>query len=158
VEDVDITEVLDDAMKLNSASLERHHIAVKLDYANIPRVRLDTQKVLQILVNLIKNAKDAMADFPQLGERQLTLRTRITDHNRLQVQVIDNGVGVPAENLTRIFSHGFTTKKKGHGFGLHSCANAARELSGSLVAHSDGDGKGATLTLELPYVPAEVAV
>jgi C4-dicarboxylate-specific signal transduction histidine kinase len=158
VEDVDVSEVLEDAMKLNSASLERHHIAVKYDYANIPRIRLDTQKVLQILVNLIKNAKDAMADFPQQGERQLILRTRITDSNRLQIQVIDNGIGVPPENLTRIFSHGFTTKRKGHGFGLHSCANAARELNGSLVAHSDGAEKGATLTLELPYVPAEVAV
>ena len=76
----------------------------------------------------------------------------------LAVHVIDNGVGVPTENLTRIFSHGFTTKKHGHGFGLHSCAIAAQELGGSLVAHSAGPGTGATLTLELPYEPAEVKV
>ncbi len=158
VEDVDITTVLDDAMKLNSASLERHNIAVKFDYEDIPSVRLDTQKVLQILVNLIKNAKDAMAEFPQQAERRLTLRTRVKDKDRLEIQVIDNGVGVPKENLTRIFSHGFTTKKQGHGFGLHSCANAARELNGSLVARSDGPGQGTTLILELPYVPAEIAV
>jgi C4-dicarboxylate-specific signal transduction histidine kinase len=158
VEDVELATVIDDAMKLNSASLERHNIAVNLDFANIPRVRLDTQKVLQILVNLVKNAKDAMSEFPDQTDRQLTLRTRINDKTRLEIHVIDNGVGVAEENLTRIFSHGFTTKKLGHGFGLHSCANAARELGGSLVAYSDGPGQGATLVLELPYVPAEIVV
>ncbi len=158
VEDIEITTVIDDAMKLNSASLERHSIAVNLDFAKIPRVRIDTQKVLQILVNLVKNAKDAMSEFPQQTDRQLTVRTRINDKARLEIHVIDNGVGVAEGNLTRIFSHGFTTKKQGHGFGLHSCANAARELGGSLVAHSAGPGQGATLILELPYVPAEIPV
>jgi len=64
--------------------------------------------------------------------------------------VRDNGMGIPPENLTRIFVHGFTTRKEGHGFGLHSGALAAREMGGSLSVHSDGPGKGATFTLELP--------
>jgi C4-dicarboxylate-specific signal transduction histidine kinase len=158
VEAVDIATTLDDAMKLNSASLERHRITVIRDYAKIPKARIDTQKILQILVNLIKNAKDALVESPEQKDRLLTLRTRLNDNGALEIRVIDNGVGVAKENLTRIFSHGFTTKKKGHGFGLHSCANAANELGGSLVARSDGPGKGATLILELPYVPAEVTV
>ena len=62
----------------------------------------------------------------------------------------DNGVGIPPENLTRVFSHGFTTRKGGHGFGLHSGANAAKEMGGQLTAQSEGTGKGATFTLELP--------
>jgi C4-dicarboxylate-specific signal transduction histidine kinase len=157
VEDVDIATTVDDAMKLNSASLERHNITVVRDYGPIGKVRLDTQKVLQILVNLIKNAKDAMSTGPDMPDRRLTLRTMVNDAGALEIQVIDNGLGVAKENLTRIFSHGFTTKQSGHGFGLHSSANAARELGGSLVAHSDGLGTGTTLILELPYVPAEVS-
>jgi signal transduction histidine kinase len=71
-------------------------------------------------------------------------------HDCVKVTVADNGIGIPPENLTRIFSHGFTTRKGGHGFGLHSGANAAKEMGGQLTAHSDGLGTGATFTLELP--------
>ncbi len=70
--------------------------------------------------------------------------------DRVCFEVIDNGVGISAENLTRIFNHGFTTKKDGHGFGLHSGALAAKEMGGALTAHSDGEGKGARFALELP--------
>ena len=66
------------------------------------------------------------------------------------MEVTDNGEGIPKENLTRIFQHGFTTKKTGHGFGLHSGSNAAREMGGSLNVRSDGTGTGATFILELP--------
>ena len=69
---------------------------------------------------------------------------------RVKISVMDNGVGIPCENLTRIFRFGFTTRKNGHGFGLHSGALAAHELGGALRAHSDGLGQGATFTLELP--------
>lgn len=155
-ETVDVATLLDDAMKLNSASLDRHNITVSREYQNIPKIRIDKQKSLQILVNLIKNAKDACTESAHYADRRLTLRTRLTDDDTLQIHVVDNGVGIPRENLTRIFSHGFTTKKTGHGFGLHSCANAAHELGGSLVAHSEGLGQGATFVLELPFEPAEV--
>ena len=63
---------------------------------------------------------------------------------------MDNGIGIPPENLTRIFNHGFTTRKDGHGFGLHSGALAAKEMGGSLTVHSGGTGQGAAFTLELP--------
>jgi signal transduction histidine kinase len=155
-ETVDLATLLDDAMKLNSASLDRHRIIVNKEYDDIPRVRIDKQKSLQILVNLIKNAKDACTECPDLKERKLTIKTRLLGDKSFQICVIDNGVGIPPANLTRIFSHGFTTKRTGHGFGLHSCANAAHELGGSLVAYSDGPGRGATFVLELPYEPAEV--
>ena len=73
----------------------------------------------------------------------------------VHVSVIDNGVGISPENLPRIFQHGFTTRKDGHGFGLHSGALAAKELGGTLTVHSDGVGKGATFTLTLPCAPKE---
>lgn len=155
-ETVSIATLLDDAMKLNSASIDRHRIHVVKEYEDIPKVRLDKQKVLQILVNLIKNAKDACLSSPHLKERRVTLRTKLTSDGTIQIHTIDNGVGIPPEHLTRIFSHGFTTKDNGHGFGLHSCANAASELNGSLMGYSDGPDQGATFVLELPYEPAEV--
>jgi signal transduction histidine kinase len=157
LETVDVCAILDDAMKLNSASLDRLKITVIRQYENLPRVRLDRQKVLQILINLINNAREAFADRPEQTDRRLILRTMVRD-DKLQIHVSDNGLGIAAENLTRVFSHGFTTKPAGHGFGLHSSANAASEMGGSLVATSDGPGKGATFVLELPYEPAEVTV
>jgi signal transduction histidine kinase len=79
------------------------------------------------------------------------LRLGVAEHEgRLRISVSDNGVGIPAENLTRIFNHGFTTKRDGHGFGLHSSANAATELHGRLWAESAGEGRGSTFTIDLP--------
>lgn len=89
------------------------------------------------------------------GQRLLTVRMRPPADGRLRIQVIDNGVGIAPELLTRIFQFGFTTREEGHGFGLHSCALAAQELGGSLTVHREGPGRGATFTLELPYNPVQ---
>jgi signal transduction histidine kinase len=113
---------------------------------------VDRNKLLQIILNLISNAKYAVNDNPA-GERRLVVRLERPADDRFRVQVSDNGMGIAPELLTKIFQHGFTTRKEGHGFGLHSCALAARALGGSLAAQSDGPGKGATFTLELPYRP-----
>ncbi|MGA2034492.1 MAG: ATP-binding protein [Thermoguttaceae bacterium] len=158
VETVDLTSLVDDALKLNASSLGRYDIALVREYADTPHVRVDKQKVLQILVNLVSNARDALTESGR-KDRRLVVRVRIggdAREERIFIDVIDNGVGIAKENLTRIFSHGFTTKKEGHGFGLHSSANAAKELGGSLTAHSDGPECGAVLTLELPFKPVEV--
>jgi signal transduction histidine kinase len=103
---------------------------------------------LQILVNLIRNAKHA-CDESGRKDKQMTMRVA-NGEGRIKISVADNGIGIPPENLTRIFSHGFTTRKDGHGFGLHSGALAAKEMGGALTVRSDGPGKGATFTLELP--------
>jgi signal transduction histidine kinase len=152
-ETVQATDLVEDALRLNSAALGRHHIEVRREYApNLPPLNLDKHKALQVLVNLIHNAKYACSQ-PDLSERRLTLRVA-NGEGRLRISVIDTGVGIPRENLTRIFSMGFTTRRNGHGFGLHSGALAARELGGSLMAESDGPGRGATFTLELPVSKA----
>jgi C4-dicarboxylate-specific signal transduction histidine kinase len=113
---------------------------------------VEKHKVLQILVNLIRNAKYA-CDNSGREDKQITLRITHRD-NRVNISVADNGIGIAAENMTRIFSLGFTTKKNGHGFGLHSGALAAKELGGKLVAFSEGTDRGATFTLELPIQKA----
>jgi PAS domain S-box-containing protein len=154
-----VTEILsvpvlvEDALRMNEAGLARHEVRVVRNYQNVPDIALDKHKVLQILVNLISNAKYAM---PENGtvERILTVGVSMNDDNRIRVSVTDNGIGIAPENLTRIFSHGFTTRHDGHGFGLHSGALAAKEMGGALSVHSDGPGRGATFTLELPAEPA----
>ena len=149
IESVDVATSLDEALRLNDVSAERHRIAVVRDFVDLPKIRVDRQKLLQILVNLINNAKDALMDRDR-QDRQLTLRTRSSANECVRIEIVDNGIGIAAGNLDRIFVYGFTTKKMGHGFGLHSCANSARELGGSLSAASDGPERGATFTLELP--------
>jgi signal transduction histidine kinase len=113
---------------------------------------VDKHKVLQILVNLIRNAKYALDDRGH-SDKQMVLRIGLNGNQTVKISVIDNGIGIPAAHLTRIFEHGFTTRKEGHGFGLHNGALAAKEMGGLLIAHSDGPGKGARFTLELPCRP-----
>jgi signal transduction histidine kinase len=148
-----ITDVVEDALRMNEGALRRHAVSLVRDFEkHSPEVIVDRHKILQILVNLIRNAKYA-CDESGSAEKLVTVRVANTD-GRIQISVIDNGVGIPPENLTRIFSHGFTTRKTGHGFGLHSGALAAKEMGGSLIASSDGRGKGATFTLDLPFQPS----
>jgi C4-dicarboxylate-specific signal transduction histidine kinase len=118
---------------------------------------LDQHKVLQVLINLVANAREAVMVRPA-GKREITVSVGIISSaagDRLRYQVTDNGMGIAPEHLTRIFSHGFTTKKDGHGFGLHSAANAAKEMDGSLSAISNGVGHGAIFSLDLPVNPVE---
>ena len=150
-----LVELVEDAVQINSAGLQRHGSQIVREFEELPAVEIDKQKVLQILVNLISNAKYALSDSDK-EEKILTIRVHKHCENRVRIDIIDNGIGIPEENLTKIFSHGFTTKKHGHGFGLHSGALAAKEIGGSLAVHSDGIGKGSTFTLELPFRPVKV--
>jgi len=145
---VNIPELMEDVLRLTESSLDKHGIKlVKQFDEQLPSVNIDRHKVLQILINLIRNAKNA-CDDAQRPDRQVNLKVSALD-GRMSISVSDNGVGIAAENLTRIFAHGFTTRKDGHGFGLHSSALAAKEMGGKLSVHSDGPGKGATFILEL---------
>lgn len=152
VERVQAEDLVEDALKLNANLLARHAVRVSRDYAPTPALEIDKHKALQILVNLIRNAQEAL-DPCDPTARRLVCRTSLNGDQRVLIRICDNGVGIAPELLTRIFGHGFTTRKHGHGFGLHSGALAARELGGSLHAHSDGLQQGATFTLELPLTP-----
>ena len=149
VETVAVQDLVDDALRMNAGALTRHHVEVVRDFpAEAVECHTERQKVLQILVNVIRNAKYA-CDESSRPDKRLTMQVRVAG-DRVQIVALDNGVGIPAENITRIFSHGFTTREHGHGFGLHSGALAAKELGGSLAAHSDGPGTGARFVLDLP--------
>jgi sensor domain CHASE-containing protein/nitrogen-specific signal transduction histidine kinase len=131
----------------------RPEIAVEIE--ELPRVILDRYKLMEILVNLIKNARESVV-ASQNAQPSVAVRARREDA-MIVLRVTDNGIGIAAENLERVFNHGFTTKPNGHGFGLHASANAAREMHGRLRVESDGLSRGATFTLELPFEPAPTA-
>jgi len=149
-EEMQVETLIEDALRMNAGGFERHRVNLLRDYEPLPLVLVDKHKVLQILVNVMRNAKYAMDEVPE-GKRVLTVRLRRKDEKTAEVRVIDTGIGIPQENITKIFSHGFTTRKDGHGFGLHSAALAAQQMRGHLSAESEGVGKGATFVLELPF-------
>jgi len=146
---VEVAQLIEDAWRINSGALDRHGVEFQRDLEPVPAFLVDKHKVLQILVNLISNAKYAVS-AAERPDKIIVVRVRQTSADRVQIQVTDNGVGIPRENLERVFSHGFTTRAEGHGFGLHSGALAARELGGSLTVQSAGPGNGATFFLDLP--------
>lgn len=148
VETVQVNDLVEDALRMNTSALDRHGVETIREFAPVPPIPVEKHKVLQILVNLIRNAKYACDESGRTDKRMI-MRSANGD-GRVKITIIDNGVGIPPENLTRIFGHGFTTRKDGHGFGLHSAANAAKEMGGQLSVHSDGPGRGASFTLELP--------
>ena len=131
---------------MGESSFAKHGITIRREYQPGVRVTTDRHKLLQILVNLVSNARHALTGRPE----PLLITTIAATSAGVTIAIKDTGVGIPAENLERIFAHGFTTKPEGHGFGLHSSANTARELGGSLVVASAGIGHGATFTLTVP--------
>jgi two-component system, LuxR family, sensor kinase FixL len=150
VEQVDVPQLIDEALRLHAVSFERLAIRIVRDYADVPLIFVDRHKLLQILINLLSNARHALVDSAQ-EDKCLTIHVqRAAGGEQLRIDVTDNGVGIAAENAARLFTQGFTTKKTGHGFGLHISALAAEEMKGKLSCTSPGPGKGATFTLELP--------
>ncbi|MBL9127122.1 MAG: hypothetical protein JNL97_05730 [Verrucomicrobiales bacterium] len=155
VESVEADELMDSALRVCVESYARHSIRLIRDYRSVARLSVDRHRVLQILINLLTNAKQAL-ERNRRDDRCVVAGIEIVDGGRVRFTVRDNGIGIAPENLSRLFTQGFSNKKDGHGIGLHSGANAARELRGKLDVHSDGPGRGATFTLELP-VASEVA-
>jgi C4-dicarboxylate-specific signal transduction histidine kinase len=156
LEPLSLQDLVEDALAMDAGSFERHGVWVVRDYACAPVVLADKHRALQVLVNVFRNARQAMSEKDD-AERRLTISIGPAGGRLTEVRIRDCGIGIAPENLTRIFSHGFTTRKGGHGFGLHSAALAAQQLGGRLRAESAGLGCGATFILELPLAtPASI--
>jgi PAS domain S-box-containing protein len=149
MEKVQINSLLEDALAINSEMIEKYGIIIERNYKKITSFEIDKVKTLQILINLIKNAAESLIESNK-KEKKITLRTKIVDNDYVHIEVTDNGIGIKPENILNIFTHGFTTKKTGHGFGLHASALSAQEAGGSLKAYSEGENQGATFILILP--------
>ena len=143
------TDLMNNALFLNESAILRNQVRVNKDYDFADGIMVERHKILQILVNLVQNAIQATKDNKEY-DREIVVYVHPNGGDSIQFHINDNGVGISEENIKRIFQHGFTTKKTGHGFGLHSSALYAKEMGGSLVAYSDGVGCGASFVLTLP--------
>ncbi len=157
LERVDLQRVVRDAVGMLGASLQRHGVSVNVQSDGNTPLLVDRGKLIQILVNLLTNAKDAVKHL-EASRRELQVHINSTSEHLVTIELSDRGYGIDSSNLQKIFSRGFTTKADGHGHGLHFCANAAKELKGTLTAHSDGPDQGATFALTLPCVAIESEV
>ncbi|WP_239470439.1 trifunctional serine/threonine-protein kinase/ATP-binding protein/sensor histidine kinase [Archangium violaceum] len=147
-EECELSQLVEDALSIQLPALQRHGITVTRELQVLPKARLDKHRVLQILINLITNARNAMSGVPE-ARRRLHVRLD-AEGGTARIQVVDSGKGIAAEHRERLFSQGFTTRTDGQGLGLYSSALAAKSLGGRLTLESEGPGKGATATLELP--------
>jgi len=152
---VQVNELVEEALYMVASTFTRHSVEIIREFSQVEPITVEKHKVLQILLNLMRNAKQSCNESGQ-DKKQLTVRVYNGD-GRIKIAIKDNGIGISPENLTRLFKHGFTTKKDGHGFGLHSSALAAKEIGGSLCVRSEGTGRGATFILELPVEPESSA-
>jgi signal transduction histidine kinase len=149
VEDIEIEGIVEDALKMSQGAFMRHGVQILREFQPVQKITGERGKILQILHNLLRNAKYALDDG-MAADKTITLCIEAGGPGMVRIIVRDNGIGIDPGNLTRIFAQGFTTRKGGHGFGLHSSANAAQEMRGSLTAHSEGLGTGASFILDLP--------
>ena len=145
-----VSALVDKALAIVDSSFDRHDIELVLDYDESVSIISDKARILQILVNLLKNAKEAIKGSAPENDRRITIRVRATAAGGAEIEITDTGVGIEQGNIDRIFAQGFTTRKSGHGFGLHHAATTAGELGGRVTATSDGAGRGARFTVELP--------
>jgi signal transduction histidine kinase len=151
-EQLQIEDLIEDAIAMNRNSLDRHGVRIKRDLCKLPSIQADRHMVLQIMVNLVSNAKKAVGANP-VNDRQIHIATTIVEQDGKRyaaLTVTDNGVGIMPDDIEKLFTRGFTTRKDGHGFGLHNSANNAAMMKGTLTANSRGMGHGASFTLALP--------
>ncbi|HHK60406.1 MAG TPA: HAMP domain-containing histidine kinase, partial [Desulfobacterales bacterium] len=155
-EEVDANQVINDALQILEEALRNRSVEVERRFGDLPPVAMEQARLLQIFINLIKNAYEAM-EAPEIAEKRLTITTTVEEEGkRVVVSVKDTGVGFEPQMAERLFRFGFTTKASGSGFGLHSCANYLLANDGTITARSDGPGQGAEFVVSLPAArPAE---
>jgi C4-dicarboxylate-specific signal transduction histidine kinase len=145
---LDLEQIMEDAITIQENSIARHHIRIEKHYQPVPKLLIQKVKLVHILINLIKNAKDAMMDIPDEA-RVISIRIEKKEPFAY-IRISDVGHGIKKGLSEKIFSHGFSTKTDGHGFGLHSSANYMTEMGSKIWAESEGEGKGATFVLQFP--------
>jgi two-component system sensor histidine kinase ChiS len=150
-----LPDLIENAIQINNAGLEYYKIDVVREFQDSGKILIDKQRVLQILVSLIDNAQQALAES-QNKPKLLMIRAAKKAENIVKIEISDNGIGIKPEDLSKIFSSGFTTKPTGHGFGLHSCKMAVDDMRGKISVQSLGSSRGAAFTLELPLTSIEV--
>jgi len=147
-EDLELADMVETSLTILQEGFDTHHVTIHRDYASVPKIRIQKTKLIHTLVNILKNAREALQNNPP-EQREIRISIR-RERGWVVLEIVDNGMGITPEDLACIFTHGFTTKKDGNGFGLHSCALAMRDMGGDIRARSDGSGTGARFLLRFP--------
>jgi signal transduction histidine kinase len=149
-EDVDVALVVEDALTMLEDALKKRAVRIIKNYSPVPPIRIEKAQLIQVVVNLIKNGYEAMDNIGVKERRlEISLGREVGPPDYLVLSIKDSGIGFTAEEKEDLFKFGYTTKAKGSGFGLHSCANYLIAKNGSLTAHSGGRGKGAQFVMRL---------
>lgn len=146
---VSIDELLDEALLITGLNMKKE-ISIEKHYEKVDAVLMDKVKFLQILVNLLANAKESLMESTNQN-KHLIVKLSVIKGNTILIEISENGIGILPENINKIFNYGFTTKQSGHGFGLHTSAITANQLGGEILVKSEGFEKGATFSLYIPY-------
>ena len=152
--DVDLHDTLASALRVLRESLSKRGIRTGIDCEGAPHeIRIRESQFHQMLVNLIKNAIEAIDDLAATHgldrEPQVRITAR-TEEKFLVVDVSDNGIGIRTRDTKVLFAPGYTTKPSGSGLGLHSAANFVIASGGRIEPLSQGPGKGTTMRVMLP--------
>ena len=155
IEAVDLNEVTREVMALSLSDLQRNRVVLQSELANdLPAITGDRVQLQQVILNLLRNASDAMADVHD-RPRQLLVRTEREDGDRVRVSVRDAGVGVDPQNVDKLLDAFYTTKTDGMGIGLSISRSIIERHHGRLWAEAN-DGPGATFSFSVPSGPASV--
>ncbi len=150
-EELSVSAIVNDSIRVLETSFFKYNVKLIKNYSKVPKCTIQKSKLAQVLTNLIKNSIEAMDDNDEINrEKKVEISIDQKDESHVRIEIRDNGLGIKETNINNIFNHGFTTKKDGHGFGLHTCANSMTEMGGSIKVESEGLGKGATFILEVP--------
>jgi DNA-binding LacI/PurR family transcriptional regulator/signal transduction histidine kinase len=144
-EELSIAAILEDALKVHAASLDKYRITVERDYRANPRLVVQRAKLFYIFVNLINNARDSMTETP-LNERRLSISI-YEDGSESCVRISDTGRGIAEGAIDKVFDYGYSVKDERRGFGLHSSSSYMAEMGGVILAESAGIGKGQAFTV-----------
>ena len=155
IEAVDLNEVTREVMALSLSDLQRNRVVLQSELAkDLPAITGDRIQLQQVILNLLRNASDAMVDVHD-RPRQLLVRTEREDGDRVRVSVRDAGVGVDPQNVDKLLDAFYTTKTDGMGIGLSISRSIIERHHGRLWAEAN-DGPGATFSFSIPSGPASV--
>jgi signal transduction histidine kinase len=146
---VNLMEVLEESLLVNAPLRQQMGVRVEINASELPDVSLNKSRVVQVLVNLQKNAVLSMQTVPE-DLRRMAITVTVLAKGTIEISVQDSGIGLTPEIKERLFAQRFTTRTDGSGLGLHYCANVVREMGGEITAESDGPGTGATFRFTIP--------
>ncbi len=156
----DVNELLKDSMEMMKDSLQKRNIHLEFDLIPSAPVFVNRNKLIQVFINIIKNAYEAIDAAPPENTKKISIATLLEKKEEtayIQIIISDTGIGVPPDAADKVFRFNYSTKERGTGFGLHDAANYITAQDGMIRLHSEGIGKGASIIIWLPLYKSTVS-